>query len=62
MCGEADPAVCHRERIIAKVLRNWGVKVTAHHARWRHPRTCAAGVVLVVSQLIELYLHGDIIG
>ena len=28
MCSEADPAGCHRERIIAKVLRNWGVKVT----------------------------------
>ena len=28
MCSEADPMACHRERIIAHVLRSWGVKVT----------------------------------
>jgi uncharacterized protein (DUF488 family) len=28
MCSEADPMSCHRERIIAQVLRSWGVKVT----------------------------------
>ena len=28
MCSEADPMGCHRERIIAQVLRRWGVKVT----------------------------------
>lgn len=27
MCSEADPVVCHRDRIIAPVLRSWGVKV-----------------------------------
>lgn len=27
MCSEADPIVCHRERIIAPVLRGIGVKV-----------------------------------
>ncbi|MCL4500050.1 MAG: DUF488 domain-containing protein [Chloroflexi bacterium] len=27
MCSEADPAGCHRERIIAQVLRSWGVEV-----------------------------------
>ena len=28
VCSEADPMVCHRERILAQVLRGWGVKVT----------------------------------
>lgn len=28
MCSEADPMVCHRERILSQVLRSWGVKVT----------------------------------
>ena len=28
MCSEADPMACHRERIVAQVLRSWGVKVT----------------------------------
>lgn len=28
MCSEADPMSCHRERIIAPILRSWGVKVT----------------------------------
>jgi len=28
MCSEADPNACHRERIIAEVLRSWDVKVT----------------------------------
>jgi len=28
MCSEADPMGCHRERIVAQVLRSWGVKVT----------------------------------
>ena len=28
MCSEADPMACHRERILAQVLRAWGVKVT----------------------------------
>ena len=28
MCSEGDPTECHRERIIAPVLRSWGVKVT----------------------------------
>lgn len=28
MCSEADPLACHRERIVAQVLRSWGVKVT----------------------------------
>ncbi len=28
MCSEADPMVCHRERIIAPTLRSMGVKVT----------------------------------
>lgn len=27
MCSEADPMSCHRERIIAQVLRTWGVNV-----------------------------------
>lgn len=27
MCSEADPMSCHRERIIAQVLRGWGVEV-----------------------------------
>ncbi len=27
MCSEADPMGCHRERIIAQVLRSWGVTV-----------------------------------
>lgn len=27
MCSEADPAGCHRERIIAQVLRSWGIRV-----------------------------------
>lgn len=27
MCSEADPSACHRERIIAQVLRSWGVEV-----------------------------------
>ena len=27
MCSEADPSACHRERIIAPVLRSWGVEV-----------------------------------
>jgi len=27
MCSEADPMSCHRERIIAPVLRSWGVEV-----------------------------------
>ena len=27
MCSEADPACCHRERIIARVLRSWGLRV-----------------------------------
>lgn len=28
MCSEADPMGCHRERMVAQVLRSWGVKVT----------------------------------
>lgn len=28
MCSEADPMGCHRERILAQVLRSWGVKVS----------------------------------
>ena len=28
MCSEADPAACHRDRILAPVLRSWGVQVT----------------------------------
>lgn len=28
MCSEADPAACHRERMLTPVLRRWGVKVT----------------------------------
>lgn len=28
MCSEADPAACHRERIIAPMLRGWGITVT----------------------------------
>ncbi|MCX6344200.1 MAG: DUF488 domain-containing protein [Armatimonadetes bacterium] len=27
MCSEGDPMSCHRERIIAQVLRSWGVEV-----------------------------------
>ncbi|MCE5315482.1 MAG: DUF488 domain-containing protein [Armatimonadota bacterium] len=27
MCSEADPMGCHRERILAQVLRSWGVDV-----------------------------------
>lgn len=27
MCSEADPTGCHRERIVAQVLRSWGVDV-----------------------------------
>ena len=27
MCSEADPVVCHRDRILAPVMRSWGVKV-----------------------------------
>ncbi|MCL5103081.1 MAG: DUF488 domain-containing protein [Armatimonadetes bacterium] len=27
MCSEADPEGCHRERIIAQVLRSWGIEV-----------------------------------
>ncbi|MCE5200281.1 MAG: DUF488 domain-containing protein [Armatimonadota bacterium] len=27
MCSEADPMACHRERILAQVLRSWGVEV-----------------------------------
>lgn len=27
MCSEADPMACHRERIIAQVLRSWRVRV-----------------------------------
>jgi uncharacterized protein (DUF488 family) len=27
MCSEADPMSCHRERILAQVLRSWNVEV-----------------------------------
>ncbi|MEN6356905.1 MAG: DUF488 domain-containing protein [Armatimonadota bacterium] len=27
MCSEADPMSCHRERILAQVLRSWGIDV-----------------------------------
>lgn len=27
MCSEADPMCCHRERLLAPVLRNWGLRV-----------------------------------
>jgi len=27
MCSEGDPMVCHRERLLARVLRSWGVEV-----------------------------------
>ncbi|MHB9036763.1 MAG: DUF488 domain-containing protein [Armatimonadota bacterium] len=27
MCSEADPMGCHRERILAQVLRSWGIDV-----------------------------------
>jgi len=27
MCSEADPMCCHRERILAPILRSWGLRV-----------------------------------
>jgi len=27
LCSEGDPMVCHRERLLARVLRSWGVEV-----------------------------------
>lgn len=27
MCSEGDPMACHREKLIARVLRQWGVEV-----------------------------------
>lgn len=27
MCSEADPMTCHRERILAQILRSWGIDV-----------------------------------
>lgn len=27
MCSEADPMCCHRERLLAPILRSWGLRV-----------------------------------